>query len=222
MGVIAIGAIAGLGALGGFMGSQGKAAQQKAQYEANRIQVERNNFQQNLANDKKNFATARANAMRKFNNKQITKKAFQSYGDAKFQSRQAFQARATTLANNQIQMESRLQTEALGKNLRGGMVERMETVAREQAKASRINNRKAKFSQDLQDSVNYENVLSQRDMLSYGQASIFIPGSTGVMPGGQKLDMLTGIIGGGISGASSGIGIAGGLNNLGISGVGVS
>lgn len=214
MGVIAIGGMAAVGALSGFMGAQAEKQQAEANYLANKIEVERNNFQQNLANDKQNFQAARANAMRKWNNKEIAKSATKTYADMKFQSREAFKARSQSLANNQIAMNAALTTEATGKNLRGGMVERMEMMSREQAKQHRLNNRKQKFSEDLSNSVSFEAMLNKRDLRGYNDASIFIPGSTGVAPGNNNLGMLTAILGGGASGASQGIGMASGIKNL--------
>lgn len=219
MGAIAvIGGMALLGGASGAMGSIGQNKQAQAQYLANKVQVERQNFQQALANDRANFAAARKNALRKWNNQKIAEAAVTQYADAKRYSRKMFQANSKNLANQQIALMSRLQSEATGKNLRGGMVERMKTAAKEQAKQARLNNRNAQLTQDLQAAVSYENMLNQRDMLSYETANIQIPGSTGVAPGGQTLGLLTGIISGGAGGAASGIGMSAGLNQMGVKG----
>lgn len=211
---LAIGGLA-MGAAGGFLGSQGQAQQAEAQYLANKVEVERNNFLSSLDNDRKNFVAARQNAMRRFNNMKIQEAAVEQYSNALYTSRRAFQERSKQLAAQSIQMQSRLTSEATGRNLRGGMVERMKTLAADQAKETRLNNRRQRYADDFNAAVSYENMLNQRDMMSYETANIYMPGTTGVKPGGQQLNMIAGMLGGGGQGLSAGVGIAGGLHGMG-------
>lgn len=217
MGVVAALAIGGLaaGAASGIMGSIGQSQQAEAQYLANKIEVERNNFLSSLDNDRKNFVAARQNAMRRFNNMKIQEAAVEQYSNALYTSRKAFQERSKQLAAQSIQMQSMLTSEATGRNIRGGMVERMKTMASEQAKEARLNNRRQRYADDFNAAVSYENMLNQRDMMSYETANIYMPGSTGVKPGSNTLGMLTAALGGGASGAASGVSIAGGLHQMG-------
>lgn len=204
-----------MGAAGGFLGSQGQAQQAQAQYLANRVAVERNNFLSSLDNDRKNFIAARQNAMRRFNNIKIQEAAVEQYSNALYNSRKAFQERSKQLAAQSIQMQSMLTSEATGRNIRGGMVERMKTMASNQAKETRLNNRRQRYADDLNAAVSYENTLNKRDMMSYETANIYMPGTTGVQPGNQSLSMIAGILGGGSQGLSAGVGVAGGLHQMG-------
>jgi len=214
---IALGGLA-MGAAGGIMGSIGQSNQAEAQYLANKVEIERNNFLQSLANDKKNFVAARQNAMRRLNNRKIEETATKQYANALYNSREMFRTQAAQLANASIITQSKLITEATGRNLRGGSVERMKTLANNQAKEMRMNNRKQRYANDFNASVQYENMLNQRDLLSYETASIYMPGSTGVKPGGQTMNMIAGMLGGGTQGLSAGVGIAGGLYNMNVIG----
>ena len=113
MGVgIAMGVMAGVGALSSFMGSQAEAAQAEASYLANKIEVERQNFQNSLANDKKNMAAARANAMRRYNNQKITESATRAYSDQMRDVRLNYQSMSKQLAEQQVAFNSRMTSEA--------------------------------------------------------------------------------------------------------------
>ena len=216
MGVgIAMGVMAGVGALSSFMGSQAEAAQAEASYLANKIEVERQNFQNSLANDKQNMAAARANAMRRYNNQKITEAATTGYADARRDIRLSYQSMSKNLAEQQIAYNARLTSEATGKNLRGGMVERMQQVSNAQAETRRLNNRKEKYTKDLAATASYNSALNQRDMLSRQDASIYLPGSTGVKPGDNTMGMLVGMLGGAASGAASGLSMGTQMSNMG-------
>jgi hypothetical protein len=205
MGVaIALG-VAGLA--GGILGGMGEAANAKAQYTANKIEVERNNFQNALANDKKNMASARANAMRRYNNEAIQKAAVNQYADDRRMIRESFQANSKGMASMQISQKASLIAEATGKGLRGGMVSRMKTIQRDQAQSQRQNNRNQAYSQSLSSLAAYNGALNGRDLMGRNEANIFMPGSSGVAPGDNTLGMLAGGLQGGVSGFSSGLNI---------------
>ena len=205
MGVaIALG-VAGLA--GGILGGMGEAANAEAQYTANKIEVERNNFQNSLANDKKNMASARANAMRRYNNEAIQKAAVSKYADDRRMIRETFQANSHGMAAMQISQKASLIAEATGKGLRGGMVSRMKTIQNAQAKDKRMQNRKQAYSQSLSSLASYDGALNQRDLMGRNEANIYMPGSTGVAPGDNTLGMLAGGLSGGVQGFSSGLNI---------------
>lgn len=216
MGVgIAMGVMAGVGALSSFMGSQAEAAQAEASYLANKIEVERQNFQNSLANDKKNMAAARANAMRRYNNQKITEAATTGYADQMRDIRVNYQSMSKQLAEQQIAFNARLTSEATGRNLRGGMVERMKSVASDKAQQERLNNRRQRYSSELQADANYKTMLNKRDMMSRQDASIYLPGSTGVKPGDNTMGMLVGMLGGAASGAAQGLTMGTQMSNMG-------
>ena len=195
------------GIAGGILGGMGEAAQAEAQYMANKIEVERNNFQNSLANDKKNMAAARANAMRRFNNAQIQEAAVKNYADQKRMIRENFHTNARGLAQQQIAMQNSLVAEATGKGIRGGMLSRMKTVVNMNAAQARKNNQQQRYSQSLEALAQYDGALAQRDMMGRNEASIYMPGSTGVAPGDNTLGMLAGAMTQGASGFSSGLNI---------------
>ncbi len=208
------------GIAGGILGGMGEAANAEAQYMANKMEVERNNFQNSLANDKKNMAAARANAMRRFNNSQIQQAAVKNYSDQKRMIRQNFHDNAHAMAKQQIAMQNSLVAEATGKGIRGGMLSRMKTVVNMNAAKARKNNQQQRYSQSLEALAQYDGALAQRDLLGRNEASIYMPGSTGVAPGDNTLGMLAGAMTQGASGFSSGLNIqsqvkdAGGWSDL--------
>lgn len=216
MGVVAALAIGGLAA--GAMGAMGQKKDAQAQYLANKIEVERNNFQNALKNDKQNFATARQNAMRRWNNLKIAEGATKTYADTLRSNREAFQTNSQNFARQMISNFATLEARATGKNLRGGMQARFKALAEETFQNERSIARRNKFRADTNARTVYENTLNQRDLLSYGEASLYMPGSTGVQPGSQTLGLLSGMLGGAIGGAGAGAAInsslGGGLSPL--------
>jgi len=202
MGVIAALAVGGLAA--GAMGAIGQNKQAEAQYLANKIEVERANFQNALQNDKKNFATARQNAFRRWNNRKIEGAAVQTYADTLRSNQEAFRVNSQNVARQMISNFATMEARATGKNLRGGMQERFKALANTNFEKERGIARVNKFRADTNAKAVYENTLNQRDLYSYGEASIYMPGSTGVQPGGQTLNLLSGMLGGAISGAGAG------------------
>ena len=205
---VAIAALGIAGLAAGGLGAMGQQQQAKAQYLANKVQVERDNFQNAMRNDKQNFATARQNAMRRWNNRKIEEAAVKTYSDTIRSNQEAFQANSQNFARSMISNFATMEARATGKNIRGGMNQRFQALANENYRKERANLRKNKFRADTNARSVYENTLNQRDMLSYGEASIFMPGSTGVEPGSQTLGMLSGMLGGAVSGASAGAGVA--------------
>lgn len=213
MGAIAALAIGGavVGGASGFLSSQGAAQQAQAQYLANKIEVERNNFQNSLATDKKNFAAARQNAMRRWNNKKIAQAAVENFSDTKRYNRQQFQANIKNTAANQIALLASLDAKATGRNLRGGTANLLKNRAQQGFQEQRSQIFKQRFAADTAAEQQYQNMLDQRDLLGYSSADIYLPGSTGVAPGGQGLNMLAGILGGSFGGAAQGASIYSGF-----------
>lgn len=206
MGVLLAGGImAGVGALGGFLGAQGEKQAAQAQYLANKIQTERTNFQNSLKNDKANIATARKNAQIKFNNRKIEQAAIGAYGESLRNNREMFQRNSANYAKQMMQAQATMEARATGKNLRGGMAERFKQLANDNFTQQRNDARVQKFRADTSAKNVYQNTLNQRDLLSRGEANIYMPGSTGIEPGSGTLNMLSAIIGGGASGFASGV-----------------
>lgn len=206
------------GIAGGIMGSMGQQSQAEAQYMANKIEVERNNFQQSLKNDKANFATAKANAMRRWNNLSIAKAATQNYAEQRRVNRLNWKANIHNTAQKQVQFMAALDSEATGRGLRGGTADAMQRQADATFMQERKNLTTARMQEDASAKAMYEAALAKRDFMSQGQANIFMPGSTGVAPGNGNLNMLAGILGGASSGLSAGIGAQSGLKELGFTG----
>lgn len=213
MGVVALG-IGVLGAAGGIMGAMGDKSAAEAQYAAQKIEVERNNFQSNLANDKKNFIAARNNALRRWNNRKIGEAAVKNYSDASRSTRLMHQDEVHKVAKAMLSYNNGLTGKAVGRNLRGGMAGRMQTMAKTNAKNQRLNLRKAKYAADTSAKAQYEATLNQRDLLSYESASVHMPGSLGSAPGSNTLGMLSGALAGGISGVSAGLGMKANYNKI--------
>lgn len=206
MGFVALG-VGVLGAAGGIMGAMGDASAAKAQYMSQKIEIERNNFQGSLANDKKNFVAARNNALRRWNNMKIGEAAVKNYADISRSNRRMHADEVHQSAQALISYRSGLSSKAVGRNIRGGMASRMHTMARKNAREQRLNLRKKKYAADTNAQSQYEAALNQRDLRSYESASIFMPGSKGSAPGSNTLGMLSGALSGGISGVSAGLGM---------------
>tara|TARA_R110002012_G_C11610502_1_gene608118 strand:+ start:476 stop:1120 length:645 start_codon:yes stop_codon:yes gene_type:complete len=204
--VLAVGGVmAGLGALGGLMGSIGGQQNAEAQYLAGKIETERSNFQNALKNDKQNMAMARANAQRQWNNVKIGETALSNYTETLRNNRQAFQANSQNYARNMVQNHAAMKARATGKNLRGGMQDRLKALADSNFTKQRGAMRIQKFRADTSAENVYQNQLAKRDMLSKSEASIYMPGSSGVEPGSGTLNLIAGLLGGGASGFASGV-----------------
>jgi hypothetical protein len=213
MGFVAAG-IGLLGVAGGVMGAMGDASAAEAQYAAQKIEVERNNFQNNLANDKKNFVAARNNALRRWNNRKIGEAAVKNYSDTSRSNRLMHQDEIHSAAKAMLSYRSGLTGKAVGRGVRGGMAGRMQMMAKTNAKNQRLNLRKSKYAADTSAKAQYEAALNQRDLLSYESANIFMPGSLGSAPGSNTLGMLSGALSGGISGVSAGLGMKANYNKI--------
>lgn len=209
---VAIGVMAGLGALGGLMGSMGQQQQQKAQYHMQRMEAERQNYINQRKTDEANWAAARKAAITSINNKKIGEASVKAYADMRRMNRENFQNNSKMLAGRYIAQKNAMITEATGKNLRGGMVDRMMTVASNKAQQDRLNNRKQYASADEQAKVKYNQMLDQRDMLTRQGTQMFVPSPMPMEPDtGFNLGMLTSMLGGGVSGAGTGASIKGAL-----------
>ena len=215
MGVAIIGGMALAGAATGVMSQIGANKEAQAQWMQQKVEIERNNFQQAMANDKKNFAAARQNALRRWNNKQIAKTATRNYSDTLRFNREQFQTSLHNSARTQISTMATLASKATGKNLRGGTADLIQRRAKEGFKTQRSNLYKEKYAKDTSAEQLYEQALNQRDLLSYDSASIYIPGDIGMPPKGDTLSMLTSALSGGIGGAATGTSMASGLSELG-------
>jgi len=205
--------IAGLavGIAGGVMGGMQQASQAKAQYLANKIEVERGNWQGQMANDRKTEAMARANANRRLQNEGLSKAAwtnrFLQTRDLQEMSRDAY-ANANAQARSAEAMLESTYTGKIG-NVRGGTAGLLKTQAKaaERRKLMQLANEKRRMEENI--ATQYQNTLNARDMLTNHQASIFIPGSTGIQPSSAG-PITQGILGG----ISSGLALGSGLDTF--------
>lgn len=198
-------AMAGIGIAGGVMGQMGQQQQAKAQYMANKIEVDRNNFQNALANDRKNFAAARANALRAWNNKKIGEAAVANYADQRRANRMTWQANAHNLAKSQMMMTASLDSLSTGRGMRGGTADAIQREADMKFSQERLNLAKQRWAADTGAKATYQAELNKRDLLSYESANIYMPGSSGVAPGSNNMGMLAAALGGGAQGAAQGM-----------------
>tara|TARA_R100000664_G_C2756190_1_gene144010 strand:- start:8 stop:646 length:639 start_codon:yes stop_codon:yes gene_type:complete len=199
------------GAATGIMGAIGGQNEAEAQYLANKIEVERRNFENALKTDKQNIATAKKNAQIRFNNQKIGETALSNYTETLRSNKEAFQANSHNFARQMVQNHATMTARATGKNLRGGMQERFKALANKNFTDQRNNMRIQKFRADTSAERIYEAELNKRDLLTRGEANIYLPGSTGIRPGSGTLNMIAGLLGGAASGAAAGAGIYGNL-----------
>tara|TARA_B100001093_G_scaffold143887_1_gene136469 strand:- start:4957 stop:5607 length:651 start_codon:yes stop_codon:yes gene_type:complete len=203
-----------IGAAGGILGAIGGQQDAQAQYLANKIEVERNNFENSLKNDKQNMALARKNAQIRFNNAKIGEAAVKNYSDTLRDNKTMFAAASKQSAKNLISSFATMEARATGKNLRGGMQARFKALATEKGKEQRSALVLEKFRMDTSAENVYQNALSQRDLMTRGEANIYMPGSTGIAPGSGTLNLIAGLLGGGASGFASGVSTGATLKEL--------
>ena len=191
--------IAGLavGAAGGIMGGIQQGKQAQAQYLAQKVQIERQNFQNNLKNDRQTEMLAKANANRKLKNEALTKAAWTNQYLAsrdltEFTQESYLQANMSAMA-----AQSTLKSQITGKlgNARGGTAAALQRQAKsaERRKYAQIKEQSSKEGERIE--AEYKNTLAQRDMLTNDQASVYIPGSTGIRPS-MAGPIMSGVLGG--------------------------
>ena len=212
MGVMIGMGIAGLA--GGVLGGLGQQQQQQQQYQMQLYEANKQNYLQGRANDEKNWMAARKAAVTKYNNKKLEETAVAMRADMQFQARKQFQGNAKDLGLAYIQQRDALVTEATGKNLRGGMTDRMMNIAKEQQGTRRLQNRE-QFANAMEGAKNQQQaMLNKRDVLTRQPANYFIPATMPPKPPtGMTLDMLGSMLGGAAGGVSAGAGMQ---SNLGI------
>lgn len=205
---VAIGVMAGLGALGGMMGSMGQQAQQQQQYAMQKMEAERQNYLNQRTTDENNWASARKAAITKYNNVQIQQAAVNARADMQYQINNQYKANKLKGARSLVQQRSAMISEATGKNLRGGMVDRMMRLQREQGKTMRLNNRTAMESAKEKAQNQYTAMLNKRDQLTRQPTAMFVPSPMPLEPDtGFNLSMLSSMLGGGAGGAGQGAAI---------------
>lgn len=201
----------GVGIAGGVLGGMQQASQQEAQYLAQKIQVERNNFKNNLANDKQTMMIAKANVNRQFQNAALEEAAYTNQYLSMRALNENTQESYLQASMNAAAAQATLQSQVTGKlgNASGGTAQALKRQAKaaERRKLSQISEAQRLSEKKIE--TDYKNTLAQRDMLTYDQASVYIPGSTGVRPDSSGA-MLSGILGG----LGSGLQLAGGLDTL--------
>jgi hypothetical protein len=207
------GAIAGglTGMATGAISAQQEFGNRRAAYQANKIEVERNNFIGQLTTERKNFFAAKSNAMRKWNNQKIAEAALTNYAVARAQLNEQFRNNSKMLGANLISQREKLHGEITGKNLQGGTADRMRQVQQQRAFEARMQNHTTRWEQARQAGNQYNNALNQRDLWSYEVADLFIPGSVGQKPRGWKMNLMTTMLSEGIAGANAGASIGGAM-----------
>lgn len=191
-----------LGAAGGIMGGiqEGQAAE--AQYLAQKIEVERNNWQGNMQKDRQTEAIARNNTNRRLKNESLDKAAWTNRYLANRALTQMTRDSMMNAAQQARAGQATLESAYTGKigNVNGGTgaALRRQAKAAERRKYSQINAEKRRMEENI--TTDYKNTLASRDLLTHDQASVFIPGSTGIKPNATGP-----LISGAISGISSGL-----------------
>lgn len=208
MGVVAaaiIGGTALAGMAGGMMGSMGKQGEAKAQHHMQKMQAMQDNYLNQRNTDIGNWAGARKAAITSINNKKIAQASVKAYADSKRANRMQFQSNSHEIARSYMSLHSSMVTEATGKNIRGGTVERMKAVADKQSQQTRINNRIQYSSAEEAAKNQFKASLNQRDTLTRYEANMYVPSTMPPEPAsGFTLEMLASGISGGASGASAG------------------
>ncbi len=209
---IAIAAVGALGVAGGIFGGMQQASQQKAQYMANKIQVERNNFLQGMQNDRQTEAMAQKNVNSRLQDQAIAEAASANRFYANWQNqKQTDDAKEMTYQASraaQATLESQM-TGQMG-NVSGGTATalRKQEAQAERERMHQIAMKKYETEEGIVQ--NYENMMGQRSLGIDNQVnSAFIPGSTGIAPSSSGA-MLNGLF----SGLSGGLGMASGMKGL--------
>ena len=191
-----------LGAAGGIMGGIQEGQQAKAQYLAQKIEVERANWQGNMQKDRQTEAIAQANTNRRLKNESLNKAAWTNRYLA---TRNLTEMTRDSMANAAQQaraQQATLESVYTGKigNPNGGTGAALarQAKAAERRKYSQINAEKRRQEENI--TTEYKNTLAARDLLTHDQASVFIPGSTGIEP-----SMTGPLVQGALGGLSSGL-----------------
>ena len=200
--------IAGLavGAAGGIMGGIQQGKQAQAQYLAQKVQIERQNFQNQLKNDRQTEMIAKANANRRLKNEALSKAAWTNQYLATRNLTANTQESYLQASMGAMAAQATLNSQITGKlgNASGGTAAALKRQAKEaeRRKLSQI----SKQSRDEAERIEseYKNTLAQRDMLTNDQASVYIPGSTGIKPSMQG-PIWSGVLGGISSGLQLGM-----------------
>ncbi len=191
-----------LGAAGGIMGGIQEGQQAKAQYLAQKIEVERANWQGKMANDRKTEQIAQANTNRRLKNESLDQASWTNRYLATRalteMTRDSYVNAAQQARASQATLES-VYTGKIG-NVGGGTAAALKRQARaaERRKYSQIGAEKRRMEENI--TTEYKNTLAARDLLTHDQAGVFIPGSTGIEP-----SMTGPLIQGAIGGLSSGL-----------------
>tara|TARA_R110001592_G_scaffold71245_1_gene217921 strand:+ start:1890 stop:2531 length:642 start_codon:yes stop_codon:yes gene_type:complete len=205
---VAIGVMAGIGALGGMMGSMGQQGQQQQQYAMQKMEAEKQNYLNQRKTDEANWAAGRRAAIMRYNNVQIQEAAVKNKADMNYHIRKNYEAQKLQGARSLMAQRSSMIQEATGKNLRGGMVDRMKHLATVQGEQARINNRTSMQSAQEQADSQYKSMLNKRDTLTRQPTSMFVPSTMPVQPdSGFNLSMLSSMLGAGATGAGQGASI---------------
>ena len=202
----------GVGVLGGVMGGMQKDAQAKAQYMAQKIQVERTNFQNALANDRKTEQLAQNNVNRRLRNEKIAEAAYTNRFNAMNTLALNTQA-AYVMANQQANAaESMLESQITGKlgSPMGGTAAALQRQAGAARRRKQSQIADAEHAQAKNIAQEYTNTLASRDLLSHDQASVVIPGSTGIEPSSGA-----GLVNGLFSGIANGLQLGGQMSSFG-------
>ena len=209
---VAIAAMGAIGLAGGIMGGMQQGQQQKAQYMAQKIEVERNNFLQNMQNDRQTEAMAQKNVNARLKDEAIGEAAVANRFYASWQNqKQTADAREQNYQASRA-AQATLQSQFTGKlgSTGGGTAAALakQTAQAERDRSHQISLKKYETEQSI--AQNYENMLAQRTMGIDDQVNAaFIPGSTGVQPSMQGA-----LVNGIFSGIQGGLGMATGMNGL--------
>ena len=199
--MIAMGAV---GLAGGIMGGMQKGQVAQAQYMAQQLEVERNNFLGQLQNDRQTEATAQANVNSRINDQKVADAANANLFYASWQNKKQTNDASTMNYEQSRAAMATLESQYTGKvgNMAGGTAA---ALARQNSKGQRdrqlqIRNKQYETQQAALQA--FENQMGSRELgLGRQESAAFIPGSGGVKP--SSSGALMGGIFGGISGGLS-------------------
>jgi hypothetical protein len=207
--MIAMGAV---GVAGGILGGMQKGAEQQAQFEAQRIEVERNNFFGQLESDRQTEAIATANVNSLINDQKMADAAMSNRFYASWQNQKQTTDALQMNYQSARAAKATLESQYTGKtgSLSGGTAAALKKQTQKAQRDQMLQIRNKEYEQGESIQQNFENQMSQRSLgMGRQEGAAFMPGSTGIAPS-KNAALMEGIF----SGISGGLGMASGAKGL--------
>ena len=207
--MVAMGAV---GVAGGIMGGMQKGQDAKAQYMAQKIEVERNNFFGAMDNDRQTEAIAQSNVNSRINDQKMADAATANRFYANWQNQKQTQD-ATAMNYQQARAaQATLSSQYTGKvgNMNGGSAAALTRQNKKAERDMQAQIRTKEFGMQEQAQQTFENQMDQRELgMGRKESTAFIAGSTGIEPSSNAA-LMNGIF----SGISGGLGMASSAKGL--------